>query len=401
MLVAMALACTGELGGEGQVSTGEDRVAGTALPPEGGQSPPAHGTAEGPPGPLVARLAADVVAGEFPLRVTFDGAASSQGEGVVAYEWSFGDGARSTEDDGDAVHTYVGEGVFTATLTLVDTVGAVSMAELTIEVSAPGCPTGGQVVSWGNVADGGLTELSGIVSSRRAPDAWWVHEDSGQAAVLVAVDGAGVTLSEHPLPDAFEDFEDLAAAVDPVTDTPTLFLGDIGDNGHSRDAIAVWVAAEPDPRVDGALAPLRMELTYPDGPHNAETLLVDPVTFDLYIVTKVSSGRASVYVKRAPHDTLGPFVLEALGDRQTLELTATGGDVSPDGSLVAVRDYTSTARIFVRDGYRPLEDAFDQAPCEIGIHDEQQGEAIGFTPDGAGVVTVSEGGNPALYYIGL
>jgi hypothetical protein len=215
------------------------------------------------------------------------------------------------------------------------------------------------------------------------------------------VDDAGATLSEHELPDDFTDFEDLAAAVDPATGVPMLFLGDIGDNGYAYDEVAVWVLEEPDPLVDGALSPLRMALTYPDGARNAETLLVDPLTLDLYVVTKESSGPAEVYVKRAPHDAEGPFELENLGDRATLELTATGGDVSPDGSLVVVRDYTETALLFVRDGYLPLEDAFDEAPCELAIHGEFQGEAIGFTLDGAGVVTVSEGSGPSLYYVEL
>jgi len=35
------------------------------------------------------------------------------------------------------------------------------------------------------------------------------------------------------------------------------------------------------------------------------------------------------------------------------------------------------------------------------IHTEVQGEAISFTGDGAGLVTVSEGGGAPLYFIGI
>jgi hypothetical protein len=282
-------------------------------------------------------------------------------------------------------------------VTLVDAQGADSTAELTVRVSRPSCPEPAPPVAWGAVEDHGLEELSGLVASRVEPDVFWVHEDSGNAPVLTAIDGSGATLSRHELPDGFVDFEDLAAAVDPETGAPTLFLGDIGDNGHSRDEIVVWVAEEPHPGVDGPLSPMPMVLTYPGGARNAETLLVDPVTFDLYVVTK--GDAAEVYTKRAPHDAEGPFELEDLGSPPSLALLATGGDVSPDGSRVVVRDYGETARLWFRDGYLPLESAFDAEPCALPIHAEQQGEAIGFVP--GGVVTVSEGAGPTLYYIGF
>lgn len=346
--------------------------------------------------PLVARLTADVVSGAFPLQVSFDATASDLGAGPVRREWTFGDGADAVGGD-RVVHTFVGEGTFAATVTLVDPQEAISTAEVTIEVSRPSCPQAAPAVTWGAVEDHDLEELSGLVASRVDPTAFWVHEDSGNTPVLTAIDSSGATLSRHELPDRFADFEDLAAAVDPETGVPTLFLGDIGDNGQSRGEIVVWVVDEPHPDVDGPLEPLAMHLTYPDGARNAETLLVDPVTFDLYLVTK--GGNAGVYVKRAPHDAEGPFELEALGEPASLALTATGGDVSPDGSRVVVRDYTETARLWIRDGYLPLEDAFDAEPCAVAIHPEQQGEAIAFTA--GGLVTVSEGVGPSLYYIGL
>jgi hypothetical protein len=341
--------------------------------------------------PLVARVAADVVTGAFPLTVTFDPSASRLGWGAVQSEWSFGDGAGST-DPGTVVHTYVGAGTFDATLTLVDDrTGRVSTATVTIDVTAPPCPVGAAPVRWGTVADSALNEISGLVASRREPDAYWVQEDSGNAAVLTAIDGSGATLSEHALSVAFTDWEDLQATVDPATGTPTLFLADFGDNGRSRGSVSVWVVDEPDPLVDGPLAPFELELRYPDGPHDAETLLVDPLTGDLFVVTKESAGPARLYVKRAPQDTPGAFVLDALGAPAALSFAATSGDVSADGDRVVVRGYSTTAALFVRDGYLPLEDAFSSPICPITLAGEVQGEAIGFTADGSALVTTSEG----------
>jgi PKD repeat protein len=350
---------------------------------------------------LVARVTADVVSGAFPLEVTFDAGTSRLGWGAVQYAWSFGDGAASTSA-GTTTHTYVGQGSFDATLSLTDDrTGRVSSVVVTIDVATPACPVEDAPLAWGTVADRSLDELSGLVASRVDPDAYWVQEDSGNTPVLVALDGSGATLSRHSLPNSFSDWEDLQATLDPATGAPTMFLADIGDNGYSRGSVSVWVVEEPDTRADSALAPLELELTYPDGPHNAETLLVDPLTFDLFVVTKESGGAARLYRKSAPHDVAGAFVLDALGSVPALAMTATGGDVSPDGAWVVVRDYSTTAKLFVRDGYLPLEDAFSTTACSITLAGERQGEAIGFTSDGSALVTVSEGVAQPLYYIGL
>ncbi len=349
---------------------------------------------------LAARVAADVTAGAFPLTVTFDPSTSDLGSGTVSWSWDFGDGAAA---DGElSQHTYVGAGSFEATLTLLDEVtGESSIASVTIEVSTPSCPSSAAPAVLGHVDDDSISELSGVVASHREPGVYWSHEDSGNDPTLFALDEQGTVISRHGLPDEFADFEDLAAATDPETGEALLFLGDIGDNGYSRDEIAVWIAAEPDAHTDGDATATRMALTYPDGARNAETLLVDPLTLDLYIVTKEGSGPASVYAKRAPHVGEGPFVLESLGEQATLDLVATGGDVSMDGTRVVVRDYTTTARLFFRDGYLPFEDSFAAEGCPIGLASEQQGEAVAFTADERGMITVSEGTNQAMNYVEL
>jgi hypothetical protein len=209
-------------------------------------------------------------------------------------------------------------------------------------------------------------------------------------------------LSVHPLPVPLVDCEDVATVVDPTTGVPLLFLGDIGDNHAVRTEIALWILEEPDPLVDGAVAPIEVGLTYPYGVGsvNAETLLVDPFTLDAYVITKDSDEHTAVFVKRAPHEG-GTFELEALGEFEALEFQATGGDVSPDGLEVVVRGYGNTAYLWVRDGYLPLEEVFAQDGCEIDIYDDDQGEAVTFSLDGRGLVTASEGENADIWYIGI
>jgi PKD repeat protein len=351
------------------------------------------------PQPFRAQVAVDVSSGEFPLVVSFDATQSDLGTGVTSYQWTFGDG--TVGEGANPSHVYLGEGSFEATLTLTErNTGAVSVADVVIDVGVPACPVAAQPADWGHVDDAELDEISGIVASRLDPAAWWVHNDSGNVDTIVSINKWGNTLSTQELPGSWRDFEDISSAVDPATGISWLFLGDIGDNGYSRDDVSVWVAEEPDPRTDGELVAMEMELTYPNGARNAETLLVDPLTLDVYIVTKDYDGDAELYVKRAPHDSEGPFELEDLGDL-SFELVATGGDVSADGTRIVLRDYSDTAYVWHRDGYLPLEDALLETPCEIEIASERQGEAVAFTPDGVGVVTVSEGRQELIHYIEL
>jgi hypothetical protein len=78
----------------------------------------------------------------------------------------------------------------------------------------------------------------------------------------------------------------------------------------------------------------------------------------------------------------------------------TGGDISADGRLVAIRTY---AHVFVwqRGEDALLDSAFAAPPCEAPSAIEQQGESIAFDADGRGYTTVSEGSSPALHHFAI
>ena len=57
------------------------------------------------------------------------------------------------------------------------------------------CESYARPTARGRVADGALDEISGIVVSRQNPGVLWVHEDSGNPAVLTALDTSGRTLA--------------------------------------------------------------------------------------------------------------------------------------------------------------------------------------------------------------
>ncbi len=272
----------------------------------------------------------------------------------------------------------------------------------------------------GVVASPDLLEISGLAASR-TQDVIWAHNDSGDTARVFAVGLDGAALATYTVSGAEAvDWEDMAIGPGPEDGLTYLYLGDIGDNAAARAEIVVYRA--PEPTVDPAASSLTVEgeaiaLTYPDGAHDAETLLLDPETGDLFIVTKdISGGPSGVYRASAASLAAPPVTLESAGvinfaalePRREIPTGSpalpsglpripTGGDISPDGSSIAIRTY-GTVWIWQRAPGTTIGAAFANLPCEGPSAIEQQGEAIAFDAEGRGYVTASEGANPALHH---
>jgi len=255
----------------------------------------------------------------------------------------------------------------------------------------------------GTVADPSLIEISGVVASRAHPGVLWVHNDSGGQPTVSAISPTGADLGTYQVPGAeATDWEDIAAGPGPDPDTGYLYVGDIGDNAEARDSVQVHRVPEPEEAPDGTdgrfAEDVVVDLRYPGGPVNAEALLIDPDTGDLYIVGK-RQEHAPVFMAEAGAIAQAGDVL--LTQITTLEAAptggppgplglVTGGDVSPDGSVVLLRTYLSVAA-YARPEGQPLAAAFDTTPCAAPRADEPQGEALGFLADGSAYVTISEG----------
>src|SRR4051794_8271781 len=235
-------------------------------------------------------------------------------------------------------------------------------------------------VEVGKISDPAVVELSGIAASRAHPGVLWVHNDSGGAPEVEALTSEGAPLSHYAIEGATAtDWEDIAIGPGPGSDRdrPYLYIGDIGDNLEQRDHVTVYVVAEPAAAPDGrgGSLPTAKQLTirYPDGPANAESLFVDPVTGDLYIVTKVTFGKSRVL--RASAATVargGEVTMQDVGGFEVRNLV-TGADMSPDGSTILVRTYASVLA-FRRDVSATVASAFTKRPCTAPSVQERQGE---------------------------
>ena len=132
----------------------------------------------------------------------------------------------------------------------------------------------------------------------------------------------------------------------------------------------------------------RFDCQYPDGPRDAETLLVDPVEGIPYIVSKEAAGSTAAY--RFPGtpeqgETATLEKLTVLANRASL----TGGDVSPDVTRIILRGYAAAYDYPLPDG-GSFADMFSEIPCTISLTLEPQGEALAVGPSGLEVYTASE-----------
>lgn len=247
-------------------------------------------------------------------------------------------------------------------------------------------------IEMGTLVDAALDEVSGLVYRGTR---YWAVEDSGGPASLFALSGDGVPFGTMALTGAANvDWEDLAAGPGP-DGVPSLYVGDIGDNGAVRsDGVQVYrVPTPPAGAIPGSAPAAALTLRYPDGPQDAEALLVDPVRDELVVVTKRALG-ARVY-RGGPQSALAaPGSTVALQDRRRVDLgIVTAGDVSPDGRLVALRSY-GTLAVWRRRGDEPLtatlaRAATCRAPADLSV--EGQGETLALLREGRAAVTLPEG----------
>ncbi len=235
----------------------------------------------------------------------------------------------------------------------------------------------------GSVTDERVAETSGLVHDG---ESLWLHNDSGDRARLLRIDGSGAVQEELAL-DAFpaRDLEDMTARV--VDGELELLVGDIGDNGRSHADLAVLVVRPSEPE-----SARRIVWTYPDGvARDAETLLFDPVEGSVWLLTKSGSGESLMFSAPAEADV---EVLERRGVLQLGEAPVegdsflTGGDVSPDGRWIALRTYLRV-HIWERLDGQSLAEAMAGPPCSLVYDSEPQGEAIAWGP--GGFFTLSEG----------
>lgn len=227
------------------------------------------------------------------------------------------------------------------------------------------------------IADQRITESSGLAVDV-ARQRYWTINDSGAGGVAYALAQDGATIGTlryraHPV-----DVEAIALH------DRRLYLADIGDNQASRRFVTVYWFDDPTPD-DSIRAYRSYDFRYPDGPHDAETLLVSP-SGRLYIVTKEVQG--AIYAAPDKPTRVGTNELTKVGSAPAF---VTDGTFLPDGRI-ALRTYVSVL-LLEPNSYAVTADA--TLPLQ------PQGESLCSSLDGKALLVGSEGRRSSVLQVDL
>lgn len=258
-----------------------------------------------------------------------------------------------------------------------------------------------------------LNEVSGVAISKTNKNIFYVHNDSGDSSRFFAITPEGRVVATYYFRAKFGgvagafDCEDIATGIGPVKGQSYIYLADIGDNYAWRPSIQVYRFAEPvvksKTKAD-TLAAAILNLTYPDGKHDAETILVDPLDKILYIISKREDS-VGIYNCALNFNNKDNVVLQKKGklhfDNKGKKNWIVSGAISPDGSQVLLKSLEHVY-YWKRQGNEPIYTTLQRAPIiQTSFTSHGQEEGISFSPDGNGYYVVSEGAGTAIYYCTL
>ena len=225
--------------------------------------------------------------------------------------------------------------------------------------------------------DPAITESSGLVDLGSLMVT--TNDSGGDPLVFVVDPRTGRTVGRTTYARAVEDTEALAPA-----GGNTVWVGDIGDNAERRRSVQVYRVTVG--RGDRTVAAPSYELVYPDGAHNAESLVAAP-DGRLYVITKGVLG-GTAYVAPQHLDPGRPNRLTAVAG---VDIWATDAALFPDARHVLVRGYDS-AVVYTFPGFRPV--------AMVDLPRQRQGEGVSISASGR-IRLSSEGRNSPVLEVTL
>jgi hypothetical protein len=265
-------------------------------------------------------------------------------------------------------------------------------------------PRFGSRIDSGIITEHTIDEASGIAASQRNPGILWTHNDSGGEGKLYALGADGSFRCDFLLAGIKNrDWEDIAVGPGPQTGVSYLYIGEIGDNNSKYPFTYIYRFPEPTVPTDGApvhgtiSTVATITVRYPESSRDAETLMVDPKTRDIWIISKREKA-VRVYKAAYPQNVTTPITLEFILELPVLQ--ACGGDIASNGATILVKNYL-TIYYWRRDEKDTIETALARPASTLPYIPEAQGEAVCWDYKGEGYYTISEQKNNEpvhLYY---
>ena len=241
-----------------------------------------------------------------------------------------------------------------------------------------------------SVKPGVINEVSGITDSKLNAGYLWLHEDSGNPPQIGLLKWDGNFLKKIYLKGAVNrDWEDMALATGPIANTNYLYIADIGDNNEQLNEYFIYRFTEPSAKTDTVYNYDKIIFQYPDGSHDAEAILVDNSTKDIFIITK-RDAQSKIYKLQYPQKLT---TVNTASFVTNLSFTGVvSAAASPDGKELILKTYTSIYYWQVNSGQN-IEQTLQKTPKHLPYKIEPQGEAIAFKNDNTGFIALSEIGS--------
>ncbi|MDW3196729.1 MAG: hypothetical protein R8G66_30415 [Cytophagales bacterium] len=236
----------------------------------------------------------------------------------------------------------------------------------------------------GQSNDARLQEASGLAVSFKNPGHLWTHNDSGGKPELYLINEKGDVAMTARLKGAKNrDWEDIAISRD---GSGYVFIGEIGDNNAVHESLTIYRIVEPaiDSTNKKKVNYDQMTIQYEEGARDAETLMVDPFTKNLILLTK-----------REDNILVYSFAFEAgtskvIASKGTMPLTwLTAGDINAKGDIL-IKNYNQVFYLENKNKTPIVELLLNGKPELIDYEVEKQGEALTWSLEGNSFFLLSE-----------
>jgi hypothetical protein len=258
----------------------------------------------------------------------------------------------------------------------------------------------------GTPANTNVVETSGIGASRINDGVYYIHNDSGESVPRVfALTRTGKDLGEYTFPGVGKpkDWEDLCVGSGPDPDKSYIYVAEFGDNRKQKNPYTIYMAEEPavsltqspESRVlPGSTVQYKYQYDSDGTSKNAECLMIDPLTKDLYIVTK--SPKREVYrykySDRIPDTVVTLEYITQIPELPEETKNITGGDMTATEMVIR-----NGERVYYWEkGSRTWDAVFTTAGDPIGPLEDTRGEAICFDNNGEDLYSLAEGVGKAI-----
>lgn len=238
-----------------------------------------------------------------------------------------------------------------------------------------------------------LKEVSGLVVGRNNPDLVYMIEDKGGRNEVYVFTKNGEYKTKYIISGVANiDWEDLAIGFGPEEGKNYVYIADIGDNDAERDHVRIIRFEEP--KITNGIKSSYvigqtdiLKIRYPGGAKDAETLMLDPFTKQLLIVSKREETAVIYEVNNnLEYDKIQEA--KAIGTLPMKKMV--GGDISADGKKIVIKN-KKQVYYWENNGKSISKTLLTKAPKTIAAYvEEPQGESIGFDHDAKHFYTITE-----------